>query len=219
MKSDNVAGVDYKALVARGYDRCAAAYDGARQKKTHQSLDMLNVHLEDGAEVLDVGCGAGVPVGRELASRFKVSGVDISGVMLDRARENVPEGTFIHGDIMSVELPELHFDAVVAFYSIFHLPREEHEELFSRFHQWLKPGGYLMATVGMKEQLATINDDFYGEKMYWSNYSLSESMILLDRAGFKILSVSILGHGYNEELQKSPERHPLIFAQKRENED
>jgi 2-polyprenyl-3-methyl-5-hydroxy-6-metoxy-1,4-benzoquinol methylase len=45
--------------------------------------------------VLDVGCGAGVPVARALTRRFSVTGIDISGRMVDRARMNVPEGTFI----------------------------------------------------------------------------------------------------------------------------
>ena len=54
--------------------------------------------------MLDVGCGAGVPITQTLAQRFVVTGVDISGEMIQRARANVPQGSFIHGDIMSVEI-------------------------------------------------------------------------------------------------------------------
>ena len=215
MKLANDPTIDYKALVECGYDRCAAAYDEARQKETEQALVMLVDHLDDGAVVLDVGCGAGVPVGRELARRFTVTGIDISGKMIARARVNVPEGTFIHGDIMSIDFPPSHFDAVVAFYSIFHLPRKEHIELFRRIHRWLKPGGYLMATLSIRNEPAyTTEDDFFGVRMYWSNYSLEEYKEILDRLGFDVLQVTTVGHGYNETHQSPEEHHPLVIAQK-----
>ena len=215
MTGNNASTLEYKTLVERGYDVCATAYESIRQVEADSTLGMLMDQLDDGAKVLDLGCGAGVPVARELAERFKVQGVDISGVMIDRAKTNVPSGNFIHSDMMSVKLPSSHFDGVVAYYSIFHLPREEHEQLFNRIHQWLKPGGYLLATVGMKGQLGYTNDDFLGVRMYWSHFGLSESMVMMDLAGFKVLAVSIIGHGYDEKHQKPEERHPLIFAQKK----
>jgi 2-polyprenyl-3-methyl-5-hydroxy-6-metoxy-1,4-benzoquinol methylase len=49
--------------------------------------------------VLDLGCGAGVPVAREMIARgFKVTGVDISAQQIEQARRNVPEAQFIEGD-------------------------------------------------------------------------------------------------------------------------
>jgi hypothetical protein len=134
--------------------------------------------------------------------------------MTDRARENVPTGTFIHSDIMSVDLPLSHFAAAVAFYSIFHLPREEHAELFRRIYGWLKPEGYLMATVTTSNEAAYTEDDFFGVTMYWSNYGLNEYKQLLDGIGFNLLETTVIGHGYDDVHQMADERHPLIFAQK-----
>jgi SAM-dependent methyltransferase len=214
MKRADDPTVDYKALVRRGYDHCAAAYDGARRRDAQPELAMLIGCLDDGAAVLDVGCGAGIPVARDLAQRFSVAGVDISRSMIDRARANVPGGTFIHGDIMSVDFPPSHFDAVVAFYSVFHLPREEHGELFRRIHYWLKPKGHLMATVSIWNEAAYTEDDFFGVTMYWSNYSLGEYEKMLSRLGFDLLEVTTVGHGYDETQETPDERHPLVFAQK-----
>ncbi len=218
MKLADDPTVDYKALVERGYNSCAAAYDEARKEETEQALAMLMDRMDNGAVVLDVGCGAGVPVVRELARRFIVTGVDISGMMVDRARVNVPEGTFIHDDIMSVDFLPSHFDAVVAFYSVFHLPREEHVELLRSIYRWLKPGGYLMATVSVWNESAYTEDDFFGVTMYWSNYGLEEYKEILERLGFDLLEVTIVGHGYDETHQTPEERHPLVFAQKRADE-
>ena len=64
MKPADDPTIDYKALVQRGYDRCVVAYDEARKIEAGPELDFLTRRLEDGATVLDVGCGTGVPYTR-----------------------------------------------------------------------------------------------------------------------------------------------------------
>ena len=105
------------------------------------------------------------------------------------------------------------FDALISFYAIFHLPREEHSELFHRIHTWLKPGGYLLATVTRLSEEAYTEDDFFGGTMYWSNYGLADYRRILHELGFTLLDIHALGHGYNAGTDASPESHPLIFAQ------
>ncbi len=214
MKPANDPNTDYKALVRRGYNHCAAAYDQARRKETEQTLTILTDRLTDGAAVLDIGCGGGVPLSRDLARRAAVTGVDISGEMIALARYNVPAGTFIQGDIMALDFPPARFDAVVGFYAIFHLPREEHGELFRRIHQWLKPGGYLLATLSARNEPAYTQDDFFDVTMYWRNFGLNEYRTMLQNFGFKLLEVSAVGHGYGDGTHTPDEHHPLIFAQK-----
>jgi len=139
--------------------------------------------------------------------------VDISSEQIRRARRNIPEGTFIQGDIMSVNFLPASFDAAVAFYSIFHLPREEHPDLFRQIYRWLKPGGYLLATVTLSAEAAYTEDDFFDITMYWSNYGLEDYKTILMQIGFKLLDTTVIGHGYKEEYQTPAEQHPLIFAQ------
>ena len=214
MKPADDPTIDYKALVQRGYDRCVAAYDEARKNEAGPELDFLTRRLEDGATVLDVGCGTGVPYTRALAQRFIVTGVDSSSEMIKQARANVPKGSFIHGDVMSVEFPPSSFNGAVAFYSVFHLPREEHQELFRRIYDWLLPGGYLLCTLTRFSEEAYTEDDFFGVTMYWSNYGLEDYKEILTRVGFNLLEISVIGHGYAEALQAPHENHPLVLAQK-----
>jgi len=214
VKQANDPNTDYKALVRQGYDLCAAAYEKARWAETNPELTLLTSRLSDGATVLDVGCGAGVPIARALAERFIVTGVDISCEMISRAHVNVPEGRFILRDIMSVEFPPSCFDAAVAFYSIFHLPREEHPCLFQRIHGWLKPGGYLLATVSQFSEAPYTEDDFHGVTMYWSNLGLEDYKKTLSEIGFALLETTVIGHGYREASGTPEECHPLIFARK-----
>ena len=194
------------------YNLCAGAYAKARMEEAHPELDLLSERLADGASVLDIGCGAGVPVTRTLTERFNVTGVDVSAEMVRLARENVPSANFIHGDILSLEFEDSSFDAVVAFYSIFHLPREEHAALFRRVHNWLKPGGYLMCTLNHSSEAAYTEDDFFGVTMYWSNYGLRDYVEVLTGLGFSIMSASTIGDGYSESYDAPSESHPLVLA-------
>src|SRR5258708_2605699 len=71
--------------------------------------------------VLDVGCGVAT-TGIEIATRFgaDVTAVDVSSLMLERARRNVRESdvagkvTVQEGDILALPFPESTFDRVVA---------------------------------------------------------------------------------------------------------
>lgn len=205
--------IDCKALVKCGYDACAAAYHRARREDPQPELSWLIERLEGGSRVLDIGCGAGVPVARELAVRFDVTGVDLSEAMVHLARRNVPHARFVHADIMSLCYPPTSFDAAVAFYSIFHLPREEHCELFRRIHRWLVPGGYLLATLSAVRE-PPYTEEFHDVPMYWSNHGLPEYERMLVSLGFQVEERGALGHGYSEECAGGDEHHPLILARK-----
>ncbi|MBN2075196.1 MAG: class I SAM-dependent methyltransferase [Dehalococcoidales bacterium] len=213
MKPVNDPETDYKDLVRKGYNDCASAYSQARKREVTSQLLNLIDRLEENSRILDIGCGSGMPVTQVLTTKFEVTGVDISEEMLKRAQVNVPKAQFILGDIMSVELPPSHFHAVVSYYTVFHIPREEHPELFRKIHRWLMPGGYLLASVALDNEADYTEDDFFGVTMYWSNYSLVEYQDIITSSGFSILETSILEHGYDEKNTKV-ERHPLIFARK-----
>jgi SAM-dependent methyltransferase len=57
----------------------------------------------------------------------------------------------------SIEFPAFAFDAVTAFYSIMHIPRDRHAPLLKRLTQWLRPGGWFLASFG-----AAALDDWVG---------------------------------------------------------
>ena len=207
--------VDYKNLVQRGYDRCASAYAETRTDEAPPELELMSERLDDGASVLDIGCGAGVPITRSLAARFAVTGVDISNEMIRHAQANIPGASFVHADVTSVEFADSSFDAVVAFYSIFHIPREEHDSLFRRVLAWLKPGGYLMCTLSRHSETAYTEDDFFGVTMYWSNYGLENYTDILTGLGFSLLETSTIDDGYSKSHDVPREDHPLVFARRR----
>ncbi|HVD44568.1 MAG TPA: class I SAM-dependent methyltransferase, partial [Rubrobacter sp.] len=88
----------HRRTVESGYDRMAEHYLATKDPEDPLALaalkDLASL-LPSEAAVLDLGCGAGVPVTRWLADRgFVVTGVDVSARQLELARTNVPEGTY-----------------------------------------------------------------------------------------------------------------------------
>jgi SAM-dependent methyltransferase len=206
--------VDYKKLVRAGYDLCAESYAAARREDDGEQLSALLRLLPDGSRVLDLGCGAGVPIARELAKQHRVTGVDASERMLALARAAVPDARFVLGDILDVTFEARTFDAAVAIFVLFHLPHEEHGSVFERVWSWLRPGGYFLATLSEDAEAPYTEDDFFGTRMYWSNLGYAEYRELLLGLGFEIVGERIVGHGYGRRRQARDERHPMVLAQK-----
>src|SRR3954447_20612743 len=122
-----------KQIVEAGYDRIAERYSEWTGEtlvdERAQFVSLLCERLPAGAEFLELGCATGVPTTRELVKHFAVTGVDISARSIALAKERVPEATFVQADYTRFDLPPARFDAVVAFYTITHVPREEHAAL------------------------------------------------------------------------------------------
>jgi ubiquinone/menaquinone biosynthesis C-methylase UbiE len=137
---------------AAGFDAIGARYDEVFPHKDGQvnAGELLLNRLPTGARVLDVGCGTGLPTARQLvAARCVVTGIDISSVMLDLARRNVPEATFVQRDAVDIDASLGRFDAVVAFFSLLMLPRAEVLGTLAALREILLPAGWL--TIGMVE--------------------------------------------------------------------
>jgi SAM-dependent methyltransferase len=59
------------------------------------------------------------------ASGYAVTGVDISAVQVQRARQLVPGAAFLHADATWVRFPPSSVDAVVSRYALIHMPLDE----------------------------------------------------------------------------------------------
>jgi cyclopropane fatty-acyl-phospholipid synthase-like methyltransferase len=181
---------DPKRLVAQGYDTIADRYTvwaqqvraAERARYTHLLLQTLPAQ----AALLELGCGAGLPTTRTFAEHFRVTGVDLSAQQLARAKRQVPTATFIHADITRLAFTRACFDAVVAFYALMHVPRQEYAALFHTIASWVRPGGWFLATRGLGDLEAGLEADWLGVPMYWSSFDRATSLRLLHEAGFVI---------------------------------
>jgi len=95
--------------------------------------------------LLDIGCGGGKNVSN-LKSLFKVTGVDLSSVMLAQAKELNPECTFIQGDMRTFSLGRT-FDAALMDDAISHMNcLADFTAAFRTASAHLELGGILVAT-------------------------------------------------------------------------
>ncbi len=198
---------DKESVVRKGYDEIAEEYHANRNKFDHRKeLKEFAALLPNNAKVLDVGCGAGVPVARFLVDcGFRVTGIDFSENMLKLARKNVPKAVFIKKDMNRLDFAASSFDGLAAFYSIIHVPREKHPLLFENFHRMLKPDGIILVCMGPDEWEAV--DEYQGTEMFWSHYTPERSLQLVKDAGFQII--------YDDILTKGGEKHYWIMARNR----
>lgn len=161
--------------------------------------------IAPGNRVLDLGCGTGIPFDKYLSENgWRVTGTDIAGNHVEKARQNVPSGEFRQGDFFDLEFNQGKFDAIVSFYAIFHIPREEHPKLLHKMKDWIKEDGAILITMGA-EEMDMMEGDIGGEEMLWSSYSAEKNIELVGEAGFNIVS------SYEEDWRE--ETHLWILAE------
>jgi cyclopropane fatty-acyl-phospholipid synthase-like methyltransferase len=187
---------DPKAIVAAGYDRIAdryLAWSALRPSPARlHALELAVGLIPAGADVLELGCGAGVPMTAALANGRRLTGVDISAEQIRRARRNVPGATLIQADMTTLEREPASLDAVVAFYSLTHVPRDQHAELFGRIRTWLRPGGLFLASLGVEDDPGTVEPGWLGVEMYFSQFSARVGRRLVAAAGLVVERAEIL---------------------------
>ena len=131
-------------LLGKDYETAFAEFAAQREE-----LDWLLTELPARAKVLDIGSGTGRPTAELLsAAGHEVIGYDVSPRMVEIARAQVPAAKFEVADLRTLTCPSGSWDAVVAFYPLLQLTREEIDAALVKFADWLKPGGiFLFATV------------------------------------------------------------------------
>lgn len=199
--------IDPRRIVAEGYDTIAERYfawsdarpSATRRRWLARALELI----PRGSYVLDLGCGAGVPMTRALAAGRQVTGVDISARQVELARAAVPEATFIHADMSALDLEPASLDAVVAFYSLTHVPRADLPGLLGAVRRWLRPGGILIASMGAQDAPDAVEADWLGAPMFFSHHGAKKNRALVRRAGFELEEAVV---------EEEPEdRHAALF--------
>ncbi len=194
------------SIVRDGYDRMANKYLSERDKlKTAKYLQQLMKYLPKNANVLDLGCGAGVPVDDILIKAgHEVLGLDISKEQIKLARKNCPRGDYAVADIAELKENEYQMDGIVCFYTLFHLPRTQHKKLLTIMRSFLRKNGMLLVTMGDREFEG--KHVMHGEEMWSSQFGTTKNAQLVTGAGFEIL--------LNEIDNSGGERHQIILARK-----
>ena len=194
-------------IVQNSWDKIGVIYDSYRDKhKIDDELAEIVALLPKKGKVLDVGSGSGEPVAKFLSEQgLEVIGIDISENMVKLARKNVPKAIFTQMDLLALDFEDNTFDGLICVYTLWHVPRKEHSQIFKNFQKILKSNGLMVINTGIRESEGM--SDFFGEPMLWSNHHPKTTLKIVKDAGFSIEFEGIKERG--EEFQY------WIFARKK----
>lgn len=170
--------------VAGFYERHWARFDQERTRVLVEAsdIDWLTSGLGPGAHLLDIGCGMGEPIARDLLARgFHVTGVDASASMIALCRKRFPFATWIEADMRSLDLVE-EFDGVIAWDSLFHLSRDDQRATIPVLARHLSATGRLVFTSGPADGERT--NPLWGEPLYHASLAPEEYRARLAAEGF-----------------------------------
>lgn len=189
-----------KEIVEQAYDQIAGWYlqwvegqRSPRERYTERVLERAPLK----PSILELGCGAGVPITRMLLDRgAKVVANDISSRQISMAKVRCPhaEAKFMPGDMTVLSFEPASFDGAVSFYAIFHLPRAEQKGMLAKIHGWLRPGAlfaFNLATMDEEE----IHGEFLGHGMFWSSFAVEDSKAMVKDVGFELVEAEVLEAG------------------------
>lgn len=103
--------------------------------------------LPDGAAVLDLGCGSGVPIAQLLSDAgLRLYGVDASPRLVARFRQRIPNARVSCEPVQSSRFFDRSFDGIVAIGLMFLLPAEAQQTVIRKVGSALAPGGSFLFT-------------------------------------------------------------------------
>ncbi|MGG7643296.1 class I SAM-dependent DNA methyltransferase [Rhodovulum sp. YNF3179] len=164
--TDSEAVQSYYDDWADSYDETLADWD---YKAPADATALLVPHLDDGARVLDVGCGTGL-FGATLARRgtYRIDGIDISSESLAQARDRRCYGELIQHDLQKLPLPVPAdaYDGAACIGVLTYI--EDAEALLRAVCRCVRPGGIVTFTQRSDR---------------WDTLSFADTVARLDRDG------------------------------------
>ena len=128
------------------FDRIAPFYDAMNRAMT-MGLDgrwrrlAATAVVQPGDNVLDAACGTGDLAIAALRAGGKVTGLDVSEPMLERARRKNGAIEWVRGDLLELPFPDASFDAATIGFGIRNV--EDHERGLAELARVVRPGGRL----------------------------------------------------------------------------
>jgi demethylmenaquinone methyltransferase/2-methoxy-6-polyprenyl-1,4-benzoquinol methylase len=130
--------------VQRMFDRIAPVYDAMNRTMT-AGLDRrwrritAEAVVRRGDEVLDACCGTGDLAIACARAGGRVTGLDFSERMLERARRKAPELEWVSGDLLALQFADASFDGATVGFGVRNV--EDLERALGELRRVLRPGG------------------------------------------------------------------------------
>ncbi len=120
----------------------AALSVGGEDRFRH--LPIAGLELPTTAKALDLCCGSGQSTRILVKHLTHVTGLDISPVSLQRAKNNVPQAEYLEADATAIPLPDQSLDLVHTSAALHEMTPEALGQITQEVWRVLKPGGYFV---------------------------------------------------------------------------
>jgi ubiquinone/menaquinone biosynthesis C-methylase UbiE len=178
--------------------------DGERglQHQFDHFLQLMRQFAENSSnvQVLEIGCGAGVPwtdmAAHCLQDTGHITAIDISQAQIDLASKYLLQSdkphsniTLLCQDTMSLDYEPNQFDAIYAIFSLIHLPQQDQKTVLANIHKWLKPDGVVFMNFSGHPEADESVHQWIDDKteMYWSSLGLDGYDKQLKYLGFDMV--------------------------------
>jgi SAM-dependent methyltransferase len=150
-------------------------------------LDRLAREVGDLGPICDLGCGPG-QIARYLQRQgVDTLGVDLSPQMIAEAKRLNPEIPFSQGNMLALPDSDNSWGGIAAFYCIIHIPREQIVDALREMKRVLKPGGVLLVTFHIGNQIEHIEEWWVKPvNLDFAYYKPDEMENWLKDAGFEL---------------------------------
>jgi len=151
------------------YDQLAEWYPSHRSAQIGiKDISTFAASLPLGSNVLDLGCGDGIPISRFLLEGgFNLYGIDSSPKMIKMFKKNLPGVPVDCSDLLQSSFFDMKFDAVVAYGLMFHFPQDKQESVIVRVSEHLVERGKFLFNSS-KEQGETVSEMNGVKVPHWS---------------------------------------------------
>jgi ubiquinone/menaquinone biosynthesis C-methylase UbiE len=160
----------YLKKIENAYDEIAGEWAEAfaceheKKPKDRELLDRFAREIGNRKPVWDFGCGTGNTTKYLKDRGIEISGLDLSGKMLEQARANYPQIHFRKGDILDLAFEDETLAGIVAFYAIVHFTGEQVRTAFREVFRVLQRGGIFFLTYHVGGQTIHL-DGFLGKRV------------------------------------------------------
>lgn len=203
----NINSIKKRESVKNDYNMIADEYSAEFGKK-YEDLDVINEFmskLSPNSKILDLGGGTGKLTDLFIKKGYDSICYDFSEQMMKKAKEFYPSIPYILDDMINIKehFKDNFFDGIIACYSLFHIPKEDLDTLFSDIKDLLKENGILCFVVQLGHGEDFIDEPYLKEQgknaLYFNFFSKEQINELLQKHNFqKIYEIEKEEIGENE---------------------
>ena len=173
---------------ARGLDKATAVL-----------LDRLDAlaPVPAGARILDLGCGPGHVTAYLRDRGGDAVGVDLSGSMIQIAREDHPGIRFETQSMTALDVPDDAVGAAVLLFSLTHLSPADRDAALAEVHRVLRPGGVALVSFHIRSEEVEAGEtwhltSWFGKSVDLDGHYLDPEVVMAEllRVGFDVGSVT-----------------------------